>query len=289
MDQGANLNQRQKKITELRYWVVMALQYHLNPPMQSTMGGANLHTPQSVFQHMMGQQNSPQQGGPWLQMPQVPALSMPWSVPALQQPDLIRFTGERSQPAYDTMSLHQKRKLSTPDITDTRQIKQFITEEKMASHFQGLHISSNYQAQNSPPSTSTAHSPQRVCNNLEYMNSNMESAEGINLDQNDCRKPRLVISEEVRRLQEEPLIPTSLLSKLERPSMALVLWEPPSKHLARVLPVPRDTPTPIPNFLEDGNNNNNNNNNNRNSNNNNNNNGIIDLNQCSPQLEPMEL
>ncbi|XP_046734637.1 putative uncharacterized protein DDB_G0289963 isoform X4 [Diprion similis] len=246
--------------------------------------GAPTSESKSVFQHMMGQQNSPQQGGPWLQMPQVPALSMPWSVPALQQPDLIRFTGERSQPAYGTMSLHQKRKLSTPDITDTRQVKQFITEEKIASHFQGLHISSNYQAQNSPPATSTSHSPPNVCNNLEYMNSNMESAEGVDFDQNDCRKPRLVLSEEVRRLQEEPLIPAALLSKLERPSMALVLWEPPSKHLVRVLPVPRDTSTRIPNFLEDGNNNNNNSNNN-----NNNSSGIIDLNQSSPQLEPMEL
>lgn len=84
------------------------------------MGGANLRTPQSVFQHMMGQRNSPQQtGGPWLQIPQVPALSMPWSIPALQQPDLIRFTGERSQPAYGSSSLHHKRKLSTPDVTDT--------------------------------------------------------------------------------------------------------------------------------------------------------------------------
>lgn len=68
----------------------------------------------------------------------------------------------------------------------------------------------------------------------------------------------------------------------ERPSMALVLWEPPSKHL-RIFPT-RDTPTPIPNASDDNNNNNNNNNNNE---------AITDLNQAissnSTIFEPMEL
>lgn len=71
----------------------------------------------------------------------------------------------------------------------------------------------------------------------------------------------------------------------ERPSMALVLWEPPSKHL-RIFPT-RDTPTPIPNTSDDNNNNDNNNNNN------NNNEAIADLNQTisnnSSIFEPMEL
>lgn len=58
--------------------------------------------------------------------------------------------------------------------------------------------------------------------------------------------------------------------------MALVLWEPPSKHL-RILPT-RDTPTPVPNASDDNNNNNNNNNSD----------AIPDLNQTS-SFEPMEL
>lgn len=71
--------------------------------------------------------------------------------------------------------------------------------------------------------------------------------------------------------------------------MALVLWEPPNKHL-RILPT-RDTPTPIPSASDDNNNNNTNNNNNHN--NNNNNEAISDLNQTlssNPLIfEPMEL
>ncbi|KAG8236789.1 hypothetical protein J437_LFUL016281 [Ladona fulva] len=46
---------------------------------------------------------------------------------------------------------------------------------------------------------------------------------------------RLVLSEEMKNIKSEPIIPASLLTKLEKPSMALVLWQPPSgsvfKHL----------------------------------------------------------
>lgn len=71
--------------------------------------------------------------------------------------------------------------------------------------------------------------------------------------------------------------------------MALVLWEPPSKHL-RILPS-RDTPTPIP---SDDNNNNGTNSENANNNNNNsesipNLNQSMDVNISDPTLEPMDL
>ena len=73
----------------------------------------------------------------------------------------------------------------------------------------------------------------------------------------------------------------------EKPSMALVLWEPPSKHL-RMLPT-RDTPTPIP-IATDNNNNSSENNNNSDDNNNADTNN---LNQTIPgsssSFEPMEL
>ncbi|XP_050595832.1 rho GTPase-activating protein gacM-like isoform X1 [Bombus affinis] len=244
--------------------------------MTNAMGGTNLHTPSSIFQHMMNQQNTSQQPETWMQIPQVPPMSIPWSVPSLQQPELVRFTGG---PSFESI-LHQKRKLETCDLLDMRQTKQFITEEKMAAHFKGLHISSNYQ-QSSVPSTSTADS-QPV--NPRELNMELE-LDTANADQIKTG-PRLVLSEELKRIQHEPILPNSLLSKLERPSMALVLWEPPSKHL-RIFPT-RDTPTPIPNTSDDNNNNDNNNNNN-----NNNNEAIADLNQTissnSSIFEPMEL
>ncbi|KAL2726537.1 serine/threonine-protein kinase -like [Vespula squamosa] len=234
--------------------------------MTNAMGGTHLHTPPSIFQHMIIQQGTSQQVGSWTQMPQVLPLSIPWSVPSVQQSELIRFTGEQNV----TSNLHQKRKLETPDLLDIRKTKQLITEEKMAAHFQDLHISSTYHSQDPVPSTSTANTP------LEKSNVGMDMETANVVDTDNLKSPRLILSEELKRIQQESILPSTLLSKLERPSMALVLWEPPSKHL-RILPT-RDSPTPVPNASDDNNNNNNNNNSD----------GIPDLNQTS-SFEPMEL
>ncbi|KOX69549.1 hypothetical protein WN51_05103 [Melipona quadrifasciata] len=209
----------------------MQYQIYSPTPVQNAMGGANLHTPPSIFQHMMGQQNTSQQSGTWMQMPQVPPMSIPWSVPSFQQSELVRFTGG---PSFEPV-LHQKRKLEACDLLDIRQTKQFITEEKMAAHFKGLHISPNYQQQ-SVPSTSTVNlqpvTPRQLNMELEMDATNVIDADQIKTG------PRLILSEELKRIQQEPILPNSLLSKLddkalqlfsfrEKPSMALVLWEPP--------------------------------------------------------------
>ncbi|XP_014477068.1 PREDICTED: uncharacterized protein LOC106745717 isoform X2 [Dinoponera quadriceps] len=211
--------------------------------MTNAMGGAYVRTPQSIFQHMMSQQNTQQQQvGQWMQMPQVPPISIPWSVPALQQPEVIRFTGETS---YGPI-VHQKRKLEALDRVDiNRRSKQFITEEKMTAHFKDLHISCNRQSESSVASTSAIDAS--VSHKQSDMDLDVDTTNNtINSDQANHAHPRLVLSEELKRMQQEPILPSTLLSKLERPSMALVLWEPPSKHL-RILPT-RDTPTPIPMF-----------------------------------------
>ena len=80
------------------------------------MGGSHLHTPQSIFQHTMNQQvNKPPNESSWLHVPNVPPMTMPWSMPSLQQPDLVKFTGEK--PLFPSGPVvHQKRKLDTPDI-----------------------------------------------------------------------------------------------------------------------------------------------------------------------------
>lgn len=257
---------------------------------QSAMGGTHLHVPQTIFQHTMSPQNINQQNeSQWLRMPQVPPMSMPWSVPSFQQPDLVRFTGEKSPQPFEVL-VHQKRKLETPDIVNTRPTKQFITEEKMAQHFKGLHISNNvFDTQESMPYISTVNNAKNIpkCSNVDLNCSN-----SLDLNTNTS-EPRLIISEEIKNLQKEPILPSSLLSKLERRSMALVLWEPPSKHL-RMLPIPNDTQ--IPNNSSDNNNNGSNSNTVNNNNNNNNNNESIpnlnetmDVNINDPNVELMDL
>ncbi|XP_014238141.2 uncharacterized protein LOC106659901, partial [Trichogramma pretiosum] len=190
----------------------------------NAMGGSNLnpHTPQSIFQPTInhtgtGFRNENQ----WLRMPYVPPMTMPWTVPTQPHPDLVRFTGEQPSDAFQTYVPHQKRKLEAPDILDNPPpSKQFISEEKMAQHFQSLYISGNgSNAQDPVPSTSGASS------------SNVLPDESIAIDMDESASPRLVISDELKKLTQEPILPSTLLSKMERPSMALVLWEPPSQHL----------------------------------------------------------
>lgn len=91
----------------------------VHPPVQNTMGGSHLHAPQSIFQHLMGQTNSQNQPGNWEQVPQVPPMYMPWSVPNLQQSQLVRFTGEsqqQQQPSTVVTNIHQKRKMDTLEL-----------------------------------------------------------------------------------------------------------------------------------------------------------------------------
>ncbi|XP_063988282.1 uncharacterized protein LOC135168227 isoform X2 [Diachasmimorpha longicaudata] len=248
----------------------------ISPSTQTIIGGGHLHTPPSIFQHMMGQHNPEHQPGSWDQVPQVPPMYMPWSVPSLQQSRLVTFTGEQQQQTCGPM-VHQKRKLDITDVESSR--KQFISEEKMAAHFRDMHISSHYTP-TLGPSTSSACPPSQPSTSTT---SEVEiDSTPVNLQDGKSMHPRLVISEELKRLQNEPLLPASLLSKLERPSMALVLWEPPTRHLR--LPLHQHPPAqPSTSTAEEDDNNNNIDNNNE---------QIPDLNQAyssTVQLEPMDL
>lgn len=84
------------------------------------MGGTHLHTPQSVFQHTMSHHQNNNFQNPWLNMPQVPVMSMPWALPASQTPDLVHFTGQQTscEPVCDRSFKNYKRKLETPDLVN---------------------------------------------------------------------------------------------------------------------------------------------------------------------------
>lgn len=79
-----------------------------------------------------------------------------------------------------------------PDVPQ----KQFITDEKMAEHMSQLHINSE---------TSSA------------------------LETEPLREKRLYLCEEMRKLQQESILPQSLLNRINRPCTALVLWTPPTR------------------------------------------------------------
>ena len=97
----------------------------------------------------------------------------------------------------------------------SRQSKQFITEEKMAAHFREMHISSAFQdAGVSQPSTSAIPSAQECSQFNTCLDLEMNGAATVNLENLKGNSPKLVLSEELKRIREEPLLPASLLSKL---------------------------------------------------------------------------
>lgn len=97
--------------------------------------------------------------------------------------------------------------------SNRRQTKQFITEEKIAAHFKDLHISSNYESENPVPSTSTVHASSSCYKPLD-MDLDVDATNALNTEQTSNLHPRLVLSEELKRMQEEPILPSTLISKL---------------------------------------------------------------------------
>ncbi|XP_071448749.1 uncharacterized protein [Hetaerina americana] len=117
---------------------------------------------------------------------------------------------------------HNKRKLDE-DLDSLRCTKQLITEEKMAARLSEMHISSNFTGHQTVLPSSLSPDPK------------MGDFSGFKPKDDDGNLKRLVLSEEMKSIKSEPIIPPSLLSKLEKPSMALVLWQPPSGSLFKHL------------------------------------------------------
>lgn len=83
----------------------------------------------------------------------------------------------------------------------------------MAAHFRQMHIDPQYQpTADSQPSTSVI-LPQQGYN--QFVSDFDLEMDGTSLvEQAKKPQPKLVFSEELKRLKEEPLLPVSLLSKL---------------------------------------------------------------------------
>lgn len=77
-----------------------------------------------------------------------------------------------------------------------------ITEDKMAAHLNGLHLSSDY----------TTHALAID----EFMDTNMDSPAMTSNNVIDKLKGHtIVLSEEIKKLKEEPLIPPSLIERYD--------------------------------------------------------------------------
>ncbi|KAI5635492.1 hypothetical protein NE865_11761 [Phthorimaea operculella] len=159
-------------------------------------------------------------GGPWN------VQGMPWGMPS--PPPVVQFSAP-VEPRLPPV-VHSKRK--SLDIEPVIPAKQLITEEKMAAHLSGLHISSDY----------TPHSL-AADEMMELAPEPMEPSPPSIIDK--LKGHKLVLSEEVKKLKDEPLLPAALIERwanyirsrpqLEKPRMSLVVWKPKEDILEKIL------------------------------------------------------
>ncbi|KAG7303471.1 hypothetical protein JYU34_011991 [Plutella xylostella] len=153
----------------------------------------------------------------------------PWNVQGLPwggagaAPGLVTFTGQApaaplpGQCQALTPVVHTKRK--SLDIEPVIPPKQLITEEKMAAHLNGLHISSDFVSHSTGD---------------ELMDVGMDG--GLAAVSEKLKGHKIVLAEEIKRIRSEPLLPAALIERLEKPCMSLVVWKPKESLLDQPLP-----------------------------------------------------
>lgn len=90
----------------------------------------------------------------------------------------------------------------------------------MAAHLNGMHISSNFTAHDINQSTNDEPSDFSV---YSYPSSLQEIEEKLK------RAQKITVSDVVKSIQDEPLLPAAIMEHLEKPCKALVIWQPPQK------------------------------------------------------------
>uniref|UniRef100_A0A1S4N208 Uncharacterized protein n=1 Tax=Pediculus humanus subsp. corporis TaxID=121224 RepID=A0A1S4N208_PEDHC len=128
----------------------------------------------------------------------VPPQTMPWGTPAELQPSVVRFTAGN----FNGSTLLSCKRKSEPPI-DMPPAKMLVTDEKMAAHMQSLHIS---EIEN-----------EKMLSNMSCKDESMETDS----------LPKLILSDEIKNLKTDMIFPESVFKRLEKPEMALVLWQPP--------------------------------------------------------------
>ncbi|XP_075146749.1 mst85C [Haematobia irritans] len=154
--------------------------------------------------------------------------SMPWKIRKTDQSgDVMEFTAHSRKDLMNrTALLHQKRK---PDpVLPPFPVKQFISEEKITAHFNGLHISSDYIQHNAGNSSDAPSTTGKCFSNLSYEDYQITAKE---LEKKLLNANRITICDELKKMHEEQkkvsYFPEALLNRIEKPCTALVLWQPP--------------------------------------------------------------
>lgn len=107
------------------------------------------------------------------------------------------------------------------------QPKQLITDEKMAAHLNGLHISSEFTAHNVNQSGQTNSAFEMDDNGSDTINPYPCSFHDI--EEKLKRAQKITVSDVVKSIQEDPILPAAIMERFEKPCKALVIWQPPQR------------------------------------------------------------
>lgn len=104
----------------------------------------------------------------------------------------------------------------------------------MAAHLNGLHISNDYTSHATNSNSSNDWSD--ALKDIEECRFDPILTTTQDLEEKLRRAQRITIYDEVRKLQDEPILPQSILNRYDAPCSALVLWQPPAKITDLIIP-----------------------------------------------------
>lgn len=87
----------------------------------------------------------------------------------------------------------------------------------MAAHLNGLHISSEFKAHDMNQSTHNGAMPLPYPTTLQDIEEKLKRAQ------------KITVSDVVKSIQEEPILPAAIIERFEKPCKALVVWQPPQR------------------------------------------------------------
>lgn len=119
--------------------------------------------------------------------------------------------------------------------------KQLITEEKVVASLNSLHISPDYKQQDQQQAnvnemTATKSDLMSDLEEIAASQSNKLCPLELDIEEKLRRANRITVCEELSKLTEDPILPKAILERFERPSNALVLWQPPKKIAELIVP-----------------------------------------------------
>lgn len=114
--------------------------------------------------------------------------------------------------------------------------KRHITDEVMANQLNGLHISRDYTTHQQQQSSSSASWEDAMSIESEPTTSAASNSRSsyITMSTQDFEQKlknanSITICEQISKMHNEPVLPQSLLDRIERPCLAVVLWQAPMR------------------------------------------------------------